>query len=39
MIVEINGECYKAEFSCDGKIEYYKMIDGQWVLHGTEDLV
>ena len=38
MIVEINGELYKACFSCDGKIEHYKMTNGQWVLYDTEDL-
>ena len=39
MIVEINGEFYKAEVSCDGKIEHYKMAGGQWVLYATEDLI
>ena len=39
MIVEINGEKYKAEFSCDGKIEHYKMVGGQWELYATEVLI
>lgn len=38
MIVEINGDLYRGCFSCDGEIEYYKMIDGEWSLIGCGEV-
>ena len=37
MIVEYNDELYRSCFSDDGKIEHYKMIDGEWVFVGCEE--
>ncbi len=38
MTMEHNGETYKAEFLDDGRIAYYKEVDGKWVLQEIEDI-